>query len=87
MHVLPRNLWKKIIVAIVNFMQFHTVSAKFVYNDDLHVFDNPTDESEEFIKAVELFFNCIGRIVIEPPLYKLYPNKLYQDFDKSIKVN
>ena len=62
------------------------VSAKFVYNIDLHAFDNPNEETEQFIEGVSLFFDCLGKITVEPPLYKLYPNKLYRDFSKCFKV-
>lgn len=64
----------------------YTVSAKFVYDTDIHAFDNPTEETEEFIDAVALFFSSLGRLFIEPPLFKLYKNKLYRDFSKSFKV-
>ena len=57
-----------------------------MYNTDLHALDNPTEETERFIEGVNLFFDCIGRLVFEPPLYKLYPNKLYRDVNKSLKV-
>ena len=62
------------------------VSAKFVYNTDFHALKNPTEEIEQFIEAVSLFFDCIGRLTVEPPLYKLYPNKLYRDFNKALRV-
>ena len=63
------------------------MSAKFVYNTDFHALENPTKESEQFIEAVALFFDCLGRMIVEPPLYKLYPNKLYRDFNKALRVN
>ena len=63
-----------------------TVSAKFVFDDDLHVFDNPTADTEQFIEGVTLCFDCFGKMIIEPPLYKLYPNKLYRDFKKGVMV-
>ena len=63
-----------------------TVSAKFVFDTDLHVFDNPTRETEQFIEGVTLCFDCFGKMLVEPPLYKLYPNKLFRDFKKGIMV-
>ena len=57
-----------------------------MFNTDLHALDEPTEETEQFIEAVQLFFECIGKLIVEPPLYKLYPNKLYRDFNKSLKV-
>ena len=62
------------------------VSAKFVYNIDFHALENPTEESEQFVEAVSLFLDCLGRMIVEPPLYKLYPNKLYRDFNKALRV-
>lgn len=63
-----------------------TVSAKFLYNTDLHVFDNPSEETEQFIYGVTLLFESIGKLGFEPPLYKIYPNKLYRDFKKALAV-
>ena len=63
-----------------------TVSAKFVYNADLNVFDNPSEETEQFIDAITLIFDCIGKLISEPPLYKIYPNKLFRDLKKGFKV-
>ena len=57
-----------------------------MYNTDFHALKNPTEESEQFIEAVSLFFDCVGRLAVEPPLYKLYPNKLYRDFNKAVRV-
>ena len=62
------------------------MSAKFVYNTDFHALENPTEEIEQFIEAVSLFFDCLGRMIVEPPLYKLYPNMLYRDFNKALRV-
>ena len=58
-----------------------------MYNTDLHALDNPTKETEQFIEGVNLFFDCIGRLTFEPPLFKLYPNKLYHDVSKSLRVH
>ena len=63
-----------------------TVSAKFVYNADIDALDNPTDETKRFIEGVTLVFDCLGKLIVEPPLYKLYPNKLYRDFKKGFGV-
>ena len=64
-----------------------TVSAKFVFDTDLHVFDSPTRDTEQFIKGVTLCFDCFGKMIVEPPFYKLYPNKLFRDFRKAIMVS
>lgn len=65
---------------------YFTVSAKFVYNIDLHVFENPTEETEQFIKGVTTLFDCFAKLFVEPPLYKIYPNKLYRDYKTATMV-
>lgn len=62
------------------------VSAKFVFDADLHAFDSPTKDTEQFIEGVTLCFDCFGRMLVEPPFYKIYPNKLFRDFRKGIMV-
>lgn len=64
-----------------------TVSAKFVFDTDLHVFDSPTSDTEKFIEGVTLCFDCFGKMIVEPPFYKLYPNRLFRDFRKAITVS
>lgn len=64
-----------------------TVSAKFVFDADLHVFDSPTKDTEQFIEGVTLCFDCFGKMIVEPPFYKLYPNRLFRDFRKAIMVS
>lgn len=63
------------------------MSAKFIYNSDLHAFDAPSDETEGFIKAIRHSFDLLLRLIYEPPLYKLYPNKLYRDWKKTGEVS
>ena len=62
------------------------VSAKFVYNADVDALVNPTEETEEFIEGVTLVLSSISRLTVEPPLFKVYPTKLYKDFKKGYKV-
>ena len=62
------------------------MSAKFVYNTDLDTLDNPTEETERFIEGVVMFMDGMAKLAIEPPLHRLYPNKLYRNFKKSLKV-
>ena len=57
-----------------------------LYNADLHAFDNPTEETEQYIEAVGRVINLISKLIFEPPLYKLYPNKLYRDIKKFLTV-
>ena len=72
---------------ILNIITSSAVSAKFVFDADLHAFDSPTKDTEQFIEGVTLCFNCFGRMLVEPPFYKLYPNKLFRDFRKGIMVS
>lgn len=62
------------------------VSAKFIYNTDVDALVNPTEETERFIEGVTLQFDCYSRLVVDPPIYKIYHNKLYRDFRKAYKV-
>ena len=57
-----------------------------MFDTDLHVFDSPTRDTEQFIEGVTLCFDCFGKMIVEPPFYKLYPNKLFRDFRKGIMV-
>ena len=57
-----------------------------MYNADLYVFDNPSEETEQFIEVISLFFECTGKLMVEPLLYKVYPNKLYRDMRKTFMV-
>ena len=67
--------------------KFTTATAKIVYNADLQVFDNPSKETEEFIAAIKLIFDCLFNLLLEPPLFKLYPNKVYRDIQKGFTVS
>ena len=62
------------------------MSAKFVYDVDLYAYDNPSEETEQFIEAIDLSFDLLIKMIFEPPLYKLYPNKVYRDWKKIIEV-
>jgi hypothetical protein len=73
------------------YFSFHnhntTAMAKIVYNVDLQVFDHPSEESEEFMAAIKLLFDCLFKLLIEPPIFKLYPNKVYRDLKKGFTVS
>ena len=61
--------------------------AKIVFNVDLRVFDHPSKETEEFMAAIKLIANCLFKLFIEPPFFKLYPNKVYRDVKKGFTVS
>ena len=52
-------------------------TGKFVFDVDLHILDNPKDADVKFMNDVCRFFEGMGRIMIEPPTYKLFRNKFY----------
>lgn len=62
------------------------VSAKFVYGADVDALVNPTEETERFIEGVALILGNLNKMAVEPPLYKIYQNKLYRDYKKAFKV-
>ena len=64
-----------------------SVSAKFVFGNDMSVVANPSKEDQEFIDAVSTFIALVWRVLTELPLYKIYNNKLSKDFMESVKVN
>ena len=76
-----------VIASSFHIFLYFAVSAKFVYNTDLDVFNNPSEETERFIDGVSLLFECIGKMSTEPPLYRIFPNQLYRDSKKSYTVN
>ena len=57
-----------------------------MYNTDLDIFNNPSEETEQFIDAVSLLFECFGKAITALPLYKIYPNKLYRDIKRGLTV-
>ena len=61
---------------LINFI-IVTATAKIIFNTDLRVFDQPSEEAEQFMAAITLLANCLFKLLIEPPFFKLYPNKVY----------
>ena len=37
--------------------------------------------------AITLLFDCMFKLLIEPPFFKLYPNKVYRDMKKGFAVS
>ena len=62
------------------------MSANFTFGHNINVLSNPSREDQEFVDGIKLSFEAIGRLIIEFPFYKLYNNKLSQDFVKGQKV-
>ena len=74
------------IIMLINFI-IVTATAKIVFNTDLRVFDQPSEEAEQFMAAITLLTNCLFKLLIEPPFFKLYPNKVYRDVKKGFTVS
>ena len=64
-----------------------TATAKIVYGADIQVFYNYNEEAEEFMGAITLLFDCMFKLLTEPPFFKLYPNKVYHDVKKGFTVS
>ncbi len=64
----------------------HAVSAKFVYDSDISIVGNPAGEYKEFVDAIAGFFDVVSRMLVEPPLYKLYNSELSRKFVECQKV-
>ena len=71
---------------LINFI-IVIATAKIVFNTDLRVFDQPSEEAEQFMAAITLLANCLFKLLIEPPFFKLYPNKVYRDIKKGFTVS
>ena len=63
------------------------VSAKFVFGTDIKVVSECTEEYEDFVREVGTVIEMFNRVMVELPLYKLYDNKLSQDFKRSLEVS
>ena len=63
-----------------------SVSAKFVFGNDMSMVANPSKEDQEFIDAVSVLIGIFTRLISELPLYKLYDNKLAREFKEATKV-
>ena len=62
------------------------MSAKFVYNKDLSVVDSGDQDALAFIQAVQTIIGSIVKVSYEPPVYKIFPTKLYRDMTSAIKT-
>lgn len=62
------------------------VSVKFVFDNDIDVLNNPAGEYKDLVEYVRNMTEIIAQLIIAPPLYKLYNNKLSRDFVKNTKV-
>lgn len=63
------------------------VSAKFVFGTDISVVTECSQEHMDFIREVNTLINMFVRLSVELPLYKLYDNKLTQEFRRAVDVS
>ena len=68
-------------------MHSYSVSAKFVFDNDLNVVCNPSKEDCEFIEGVSDVIHIFARVNSELPFYKVYHNQLSRDFVRSFEVS
>ncbi len=48
---------------------------------------NPKEEDLKFLDKVDQFFEAVGRLAYELPLYKIYKNNLYHFFMDAVHVS
>ena len=58
-----------------------------MFDANLHTLDNPREDTEEFISAVQLMFESMQKLLVELPWYKIFPNKVYRDWKKAFTVS
>ena len=69
------------------YVHFLIVSAKFVFGTDVSVVADCPEEYKEFVEAVGTLVGLFDRLATASPMFKLYDNKLSQDFKKAQKVS
>ena len=57
-----------------------------MFDNDIDVLDDFSGKYTGFVKALHNLIEVMARLVSAPPLYKLYNNKLSQDFVENSKV-
>ena len=62
------------------------VPLKFVFDNDVDVLDSHSEEYAGFVRSVVSQIEMLARLMTAPPFYRLYNNKLSQDFVKNVKV-
>ena len=62
-------------------------TGKFVFDADLDLLVNPKEEDLKFLDKVNQFFEGVGRLAYELPLYKIYKNNLYHFYLDALRVS
>ncbi|XP_064401026.1 probable cytochrome P450 49a1 isoform X2 [Halichondria panicea] len=60
-------------------------TGKFVFDADLDLLVNPKEEDLKFLDKVNQFFEGVGRLAYELPLYKIYKNNLYHFYLDALR--
>ncbi len=68
-------------------MTVHAATGKFVFGADLDLLVNPKEEDIKFIDKVDQYFDAVGRVAYELPLYKIYKNNLYHFYMDAENVS
>ena len=58
-----------------------------MYQSDMTVVTNPTEEAKEFMKAIDVYIELFHKLSVSIPFYKVYNNKLSRDFTKAAAVS
>ena len=56
-----------------------------MYDKNLSVVDSSDKDALAFIKAVQTLLGSVVKVGFEPPIYKIFPTKLYRDMSGAIK--
>ena len=62
-------------------------TGKFVFDADLDLLVNPKEEDLKFLDKVDQFFEGVGRLAYELPLFKIYKNDLYHFYLDALHVS
>ena len=57
-----------------------------MYDADLNLLTNPSEEDAKFLSSVNDFFEGLGVMLTTLPTYKIYRNKFYYFFTNAYKV-
>ena len=63
-----------------------TVSARLVFNKDIRAIGSADRDALAFIQALKTLLGSVIKIGFEPPVYKIFPTKLYRDVTDAIKT-
>ena len=65
---------------------FLIVSGKFVYGADIHAVGHPSEEGLRLVESVTKLLSSIVELVVKPPIFKLFPTKVYREVVDAYQV-